>query len=114
MKTTPIFTKVFDFISWLVPKAKDFPKSQRFVVTKRLLDAALDMMEFLVAANSLRGKERARQLAFADIELDKVRIYLRMIYRWQWISQAQYGHAAKYVTEIGRLLGGWKKKTRQS
>ena len=47
-QTTPIFTKTFDFVSWLLAATNHFPRSQRFVVTKRLLDAALDFQELLV------------------------------------------------------------------
>jgi four helix bundle protein len=111
--TTPIFTKTFDFVTWLLAAANHFPRSQRFVVTKRLLDAALDFQELLVDANVRRGRDRLNKLDLADAELDKVRLYLRLAVRWKWLTPGQYHHAAQYVTEIGRLLGGWKKITRQ-
>jgi len=110
---TPIFTKTFDFVTWLLVATNHFPRSQRFVVTKRLLDAALDFQELLVDANARRGQARLSKLDLADAELDKVRLYLRLAARWQWLSSGQYQHAAQYVTEMGRLLGGWKKVTRQ-
>jgi four helix bundle protein len=110
---TPIFTKTFDFVTWLLAATNHFPRSQRFVVTKRLLDAALDFQELLVDANARRGKARLSKLNLADAELDKVRLYLRLAVRWHWLSSGQYRHAAQYVTEMGRLLGGWKKVTRQ-
>ena len=113
MATTPLFTKTFDFLSWLLAATNHFPRSQRFYVTKRLLDAALDFQELLVDANVQRGRARLSKLDLADAELDKVRLYLRLAFRWNWLSGGQYNHAARYVTEIGKLLGGWKKLTRQ-
>jgi len=113
MATTPIFTKTFDFVTWLLAVTNHFPRSQRFVVTKRLLDAALDFQETLVDANVQHGRARLQKLDLADAELDKVRLYLRLAFRWQWLSSGQYEHAARQVTEIGKLLGGWKKVTRQ-
>ena len=113
MATTPIFTKTFDFVTWLLAATNHFPRSQRFVVTKRLLDAALDFQEVLVEANSLRGRARLARLDLADAELEKVRIYLRLAWRWAWLTPGQYKHAARQVAEIGKLLGGWKKVTRQ-
>jgi hypothetical protein len=112
--TTPIFTKTFDLISWLLAVTNHFPRSQRFYVTKRLLDAAFDFQELLVDANAQRGRARLGALDLADAELDKVRLYLRLAFRWKWLSQGQYGHAARFVAEIGRLLGGWKNVTRKS
>ena len=113
MTTTPIFPKTFDFVSWLLAETNHFPRSQRFVVTKRLLDAALDFQELLVDANALRGRARLSKLDLADAELDKVRLYLRLAFRWQWLTSGQYQHGARLVTEIGKLLGGWKKVSKQ-
>jgi four helix bundle protein len=111
MAATPLFTKTFDFITWLVERSNHFPRSQRFVVTKRMLDAALNFQERIVEANSTRGRARIERLRLADAELDKVRLYIRMAFRWRWFSEGQYRHAAALVAEMGKLLGGWRKKT---
>jgi hypothetical protein len=42
----------------------------------------------------------------------KIRLYLRLAARWEWLSAGQYQHVAAMVVEIGRLLGGWKRATR--
>jgi four helix bundle protein len=106
-----IFTRTFDFIDWLIPRTMDFPRSQRFIATKRLQDAALDFYERIMEANGCRGKARMERLRQADVALDKVRHYLRLAARWDWLSKGQYRHAAQMVAEIGRLLGGWIKQT---
>lgn len=110
---TPLFTKSFDFLSWLLKRTESFPRSQRFVVTKRLQDAMLNFQEFIIEANGVRGSFRLKRLDQADAELDKVRLYLRLCFQWKWLSEGQYHHAAHHVTEMGRLLGAWKKTTRQ-
>jgi hypothetical protein len=109
MREMPIFTRTFDFIAWLMPVTNHFPRSQRFLVTKRLLDSALDFQETIIRANSCMGRERLARLRTADEVLDRVRFYLRLAARWEWLKPGQYRHAAVMVTEIGRLLGGWKK-----
>ncbi len=109
----PIFTKTYDFLAWLVPATNHFPRAQRHTVTQRLLDAALDFLECLVDANSLRGAARFTGLQAADAALDKVRLYLRLAHHWRWINAGQYEHVSRMVAELGRLLGGWQKLTRQ-
>jgi len=106
-----IFTRSFDFVHWLIPRTMDFPRSQRFVVTKRLQDAALDFYEHLTVANQCRGRHRLQSLRKAEVALDKTRHYLRMAATWGWLSGGQYQHAAQMLTELGRLLGGWIKQT---
>jgi four helix bundle protein len=104
-----IFTRSYDFITWLIPKTENFPRSQRFVVTQRLQQAALSFQELLVEANAQRGTLRAEKLRAADAELRKVRIYLRICEKWNWLTPNQYLHVSEMVAEIGRLLGGWQK-----
>lgn len=107
-----IFTRTYDFISWLIPRTMSFPRSQRFVVTQRLQDAALSFQEYLIEANRRRGRARLERLQMADAALDKARLYLRLALRWDWLNDGQYLHVSKMVKEIGDLLGGWIKQTR--
>jgi hypothetical protein len=111
MEEMPLFVRTLDFITWLLPVLNNFPRSQRFSVTKRLSDAALDFQELIIEANNCRGRTRLGRLSQADAALDKIRLYLRLTARWEWLKPGQYQHAALLVTEIGRLLGGWQKQT---
>ncbi|MEM7800867.1 MAG: diversity-generating retroelement protein Avd [Chloroflexota bacterium] len=111
MQQSPIFTKTFDFLTWLLPVTNSFPKAQRFSVTQRLLSAAFDLREALEEANLRRGAARRQKLQDADVALAKVRLYLRLAVHWQWLSLGQYKHVSRMTTEIGRLLGGWQKAT---
>ena len=104
-----IFTRTYDFISWFLPLTHNFPRNERFVITQRLQNAALNFQELLIEANALRGSARSEKLQTADGELRKVRLYLRLSQKWDWIKEGQYRHASTMVAEIGRLLGGWKK-----
>ncbi len=106
-----IFTRTFDLLTWLLPITNHFPRSHRHTVTRRLLDAAFDLREYLDAANYQSKRARLENLRTADLALDRVRLYLRLANRWGWLSAGQYQHAAQMVAEIGRLLGGWRKST---
>lgn len=107
----PIFTRTFDFLTWLLPVTNGFPRAQRSSVTRRLLDAAFDLRERLEEANTRKGAARRERLERADEALSRVRLYLRLAVKWNWLSGGQYQHVAAMITEIGRLLGGWMKKT---
>jgi hypothetical protein len=68
-ETLVIFTRTFDFVTWLLPLAEKFPRSQRFVVTQRMQNAVLNFQEMLVEANSMRGSGRTQKIRSADAEL---------------------------------------------
>jgi hypothetical protein len=102
-----IFTRCFDLLAWLMPKAETFPRAHRFTVTQRLMSAALDLQEALIEAQSQRGTQRLVALRAADSRVARLRLYLRLVHHWRWLSTGQYGHVSEMVAEIGRLLGGW-------
>jgi hypothetical protein len=107
-----IFTQTFDLLVWLLPRCESFPKSQRFVLTKRLEDAALDFQEALFMANAQSGTLRLNELRRADARLNALRLYLRLVHKLEWINHGQYEHVSRMVAEIGKLLGGWIRQTR--
>jgi len=105
----PIFTRTFDFLTWLLPATNNFPRAHRNSATKRLLDAAFNLRERLEEANIRKDAARQERLERADEALSLVRLYLRLAVKWKWLSDGQYQHVSAMVAEIGRLLGGWKK-----
>ena len=104
-----ILTRTYDLLAWLLPKAERFPRLYRRTVVQRLMDAALDFQEALFDAQSQGGSTRQRHLRAADAALNKVRFYLRLAHRWQWLNDNQYRHVSAMVAELGRMLGGWLK-----
>lgn len=107
----PLFAKTYAFLKWLIPLTNHFPKVHRHTVTNRLVNAALEFLECLLEANSVRAQQRLAQLTAADFQLNKVRHYWRLVFDWRWINAGQYEHGGRMVAEIGRLLGGWRKVT---
>ena len=104
-----IFVRTFDLLEWLLPKSETFPRVYRSTITQRLMDAALDLQEALVAAEARTSRSRVAALREADSSLGRLRVYLRLAHRWRWLTDGQYAHAGGMVGEIGRLLGGWLK-----
>jgi hypothetical protein len=104
-----LLTRLFDLLTWLIPKAERFPRIYRATVTQRMIDAALDCQEAVLSAQSQRGDTRDVALRTADTNLNLLRLYLRLAHHWHWISAGQYAHVSALVAEIGRLLGGWIK-----
>lgn len=73
--------------------------------------ATLDFQESLLMAQAYRDKIRLRHLREADAQLSKIRLYLRLVHDWGWLTVGQYEHVSRIVAEIGQLLGGWIQKT---
>jgi len=120
MKQSPIFVRTYDLLLWLIPRTTKFPREQRFVLGKAVQETTLRFQEALIEAAlanvkgskaALAGKQGEQQaLIRADIDLAKLRFYLRLCQDLGIITLRQYRHVAAMVAEIGRLLGGWHKK----
>jgi len=104
-----IQTRVYQLLQWLLPKAERFPRLYRTTVTQRLMDSTLDLQEAITLAAAHSGSSRQRYLKQADACLNNVRIYLRLITDWHWLSLSQYEHVSGLVNETGRMLGAWMK-----
>jgi hypothetical protein len=109
MQQSPIFSKTYDFVAWILPMTIKFPRQQRFVMAAALQRESLRFQELLIEA--AHEKQPVATLRAADAELDKVRTHLRMSLDLGLIQIGQYEHAARMLVEMGNLLGGWLRKT---
>ncbi len=108
MKQSPIFAKTYDLLLWLLPATTKFPREHRFVTARIVQETAVRFQDDLLEASLGQGKTRQRALAKADVNLAKLRFYIRLSRDLGLITPRQYRHVAEMVAEIGRLLGGWR------
>ena len=107
MKESPIFTRTYDLLRWLIPATVKFPREQRFVLAERVQRNALGFHEALMEA--ALSREPGPILLRADVALAKLRVQMRLCHDLQLLTLKQYEHAARMMDEVGRLLGGWRK-----
>jgi len=104
---SPIFSKSYDFLLWLLNHTEKFPKSERFRLARRLEDTAFKFYDLLL--ESTRPGREAQKLQDADLELDKLRLCVRLSRGRNLLDGKQYEFAVNAMMEIGKLLGGWIK-----
>jgi four helix bundle protein len=109
-KNLAIFEKTYELILWLYPTVNKFPKSQRFVLGQHIENTILQILEGIIEANQERDK--FPYLKKISVELDKLRILIRLSKDLKFISIKQYSFVAEKVNEIGKMLGGWIKSSR--
>jgi hypothetical protein len=105
---SPVFTKAYDLLKWVLPTTARFPRAQRFVLARHVEEAAFGLHRALLRAAADGGSG----LMDADRELAALRTYLRLSCELRLLSVNQYEHAARLADEVGRLIGGWKRTVR--
>lgn len=100
-----LFQKLYDFLVWLHPVLGKFPKNQKFVLAQRIENKALDILNSVIWANA--ETDKTRYLKRAGIELDELRILIRLSKDFRLISSKQYEVSAEKMNEIGKILYGY-------
>lgn len=93
-----IKTKVEDMIVYGNICLKQFPKHERYALASEIRLCMYRILGIVIETNHKHYKKTT--LTELDIEVDKLRSYLRL-------SVDKYGNWAAMVDEIGRMVGGW-------
>lgn len=101
-----IFQKLYDLYLYTHKAVSSFPKSQRFLISNKLLESNLEMLRLTIVANSKSDrKEEQKQIS---VILDIFRIHIRLSKDLNMLSVKRYTHFMELINEIGRLLNAWK------
>ena len=100
-----IFQKTYDFLLWINPAINKFPKNQKFVLGQKTELKILELMHSMILANN--ASEKSEHMKQAGVELDELRVLIRLAKDLRYISIKKYETAAEKMNEIGRLLTGW-------
>lgn len=106
----PVIQKTYDLLLWTVGHTVKFPRAYRFALGDRLERQLYGVLEDLLRAKFT--KERAVILEGVNLELEILRFQFRLARDLQCLSLTSYGFAAKEVNEVGKMVGGWLKKSR--
>lgn len=110
MRESPLFVKLFAFVTWVIPLTTKFPRAQRFVVAEALQRVTLATHEAAIRAG--HAKEAATIATHLDdvaLNLALTRFYVRLAHHLTLITVQQYEHASQSLTEVGRLLEAWRR-----
>ncbi len=98
---------MYDLIIYLFPLIERFPKKQKFVLAQQIENCMIDIQKLIIQTNKSRNK--IPNLFKLDIELEKLRLLIRLAKDLRFLSIKRYGNISEMINEIGLLLGGWIK-----
>ncbi len=113
MLEVPIFQKTYDFYKSLYGYLLTFPKVHRYSLGLKLDATALEIFELLLIAGNTTSIQKIVALEKASSKLDLLKLLLRLAKDTQSLDNKKYLHLQSFLQEIGRMLGGWIKATKQ-
>jgi 23S rRNA-intervening sequence protein len=102
-------TKAYDIVLWLVDHVGKFPRSHRFILGDRIETKILTVWELLIRA--AYSREKKSYLDQANLELQIVRLLIRLGKDLGLTSVRQYDHITGELIGLGQQVGGWGKST---
>jgi len=89
-----------------------FPKTKRYTLGQKLDNLTLEILELLFSIPSSQNKTDTLQKM--SIKLDLLKILLRFAKDSQAITDKKYLELQLILQEIGKMLGGWIRSTKQN
>jgi four helix bundle protein len=109
MKELIVYQKFYDLILYSFPIIDRFPQKQKFVLGQQIQNCMLEVIKLIIQANKFGDNNRLAKLYNIDVELEKLRLLIRLSVDLGFMSYEKYGNHCEKITEIGKLLGGWIK-----
>ena len=107
-----IFQKTYDFLLWIKPTVQRFQKMHKYSLGLQLENETLELLKGIIRANNSRNK-KAEIIEETFVRYETVLVLIRLGKDFKVINIKQYEFASANLAEIGRLLGGWRKKFEQ-
>jgi len=104
-----VFQKVYDFLFWLKPTVQRFAKVHKYSLGVELEKETMGLIKQIVRTN-LKRVDKAKDIDECLVHYEIIKILIRITKDYRLLSLPQYEFAAGNLDEIGRLLGGWRRK----
>jgi hypothetical protein len=105
----PVYALLVELTGWTLDRTASLPKSHRFTFGERVDQLTLDCLELVIEAIYAAPSQKAAPLRRLNLNLEKLRVFWRLIRERGWISEQQLFFVSQRLEEIGRMVGGWLK-----
>jgi len=85
------------------------PKAKRYTLWLKTENTALNVLEGIIATSHQSGEKRLDTLHQISIQLDMLKVFIRLSLEIKCIDSKQYLEIQKVLQEIGQMFGGWMK-----
>lgn len=103
-----IYQKYLELIYYTNDLVRKYPKSETFALVKEIKGALYSGLRLLMyAIKSYKVQDKLKHLSELDIQLDLMKVYIRLSHKYKYISTQNYNAWSTILTNICNMLGGW-------
>lgn len=108
--TLQIYQKYLDLIYYTNDLIRKYPKCEKFALVTEIKTALYGGLKSIMFAQKEFSKQgRLKHLNNLDVQLNLQKVYLRLSYKYRFISMQNYETWSSKLTDICNMLGAWIK-----
>lgn len=96
-----LFQKAYELVKWIYPAVNKFPKSQRLILSQRIENTSIKILEMVIGLNHKDSKIVRRQIIF---EAQKLQVLMRLSKDLAFLDFKKYEDVSNLLKEIIELL----------
>ena len=108
----PIFRKTYDLYKEFYSLRLSVPKQDRYTLWQKCESLLIEVLEGILYASEQSKQEKLPTLEKTSVRLNFLRICIRLMKDIRAIDSKKYVIIEANLDEIGRMLGGWIKSTK--
>lgn len=109
MNELPIINRTQELYENISKITEKLPALKQQTIGRRLEDGILHLLEMLVMAKHAPSLQKGSYLIKASAEAEVIQFQLRILLTQKLANETTLHQLQAKVTEIGRMLGGWRK-----
>jgi hypothetical protein len=109
----PIFSKTYELYKIFYGYRSTVSRQDRYTIWQRGETTILDILEGILLASQLSKIEKLPILQNVSLKINFLRIFVRLTKDIKAIDNKKYLRLQEMIDEIGRMLGGWIRSTKE-
>lgn len=106
----PVVLKLKDTYAVWQDYLTHFPKANRFTIGSKIDVLFLEAVEYIFLASYTHTTEKQALLNKGISKVDLIKLLLQLAWEIKALDNKKYAVLAEKFSEIGKMLGGWKKQ----
>jgi len=108
----PIFKKVYELYKIFCELRRHSSRLDRYTIWQKSDSIMLEIIEGILEASQKFKGEKLPILEKTSVKLNFLRIFFRLMKDTESIDLREYAQMEEIVDEIGKMLGGWIRSTK--
>lgn len=109
MQDLPVINRTQELYEGVSKLTEQLPALKRQTIGRRLENGILELLELLIMAKAAPSAHKGPYLIKASAKVETIQFFLRSLLTQKLANETTLHQLQSKTTEIGRMLGGWRK-----